>query len=65
MYLQVDSQCYITRKKFHAVILQAVCDKDLLFTDCFAGYPGSVGDLRVFRNSDLYKDARANPGALF
>ncbi|KYN06763.1 Putative nuclease HARBI1 [Cyphomyrmex costatus] len=45
---------YKTRKKDYAVVLQAVCDSELRFIDCFAGYPGSVGDRRIFRNSDLF-----------
>lgn len=24
------------------------------FLDCFVGYPGSVSDTRIFRNSDIY-----------
>ncbi|XP_051162213.1 uncharacterized protein LOC127282158 [Leptopilina boulardi] len=62
---EIDAQYYVCRKRFHALILQAVCDRDLVFTDCFAGYPGSIGDLRVFRNSDLYKDVDVNREALF
>lgn len=34
--------------------LQAVCDHNLLIRDIFVGYPGSVHDSRVFRNSSLY-----------
>ncbi|XP_011859114.1 PREDICTED: putative nuclease HARBI1 [Vollenhovia emeryi] len=49
-----NCQFYINRKKRFSVTLQAVCDSQLNFTDCFAGFAGSVGDLRVFRNSDLY-----------
>lgn len=49
-----DAQAYNNRKKRTTMILQAVCDSDRRFTDCFTGYPGSVGDVRVLRNSDLY-----------
>ncbi|XP_036146940.1 putative nuclease HARBI1 [Monomorium pharaonis] len=56
----IDAHCYLTRKCRYAVILQAVCDADLRFTDCYAGYPGSVGDLRVFRNSDLWYSVNRN-----
>ncbi|XP_071576145.1 uncharacterized protein [Temnothorax nylanderi] len=56
---------YKTRKRDYAVVLQAVCDSELRFTDCFAGYPGSVGDRRIFQNSDLFLDAERNVNALF
>ena len=46
---------YINRGGFHSVILQAVCDHRMHFTDCYAGWPGSVNDARVFKNSDLYE----------
>ncbi|XP_018374632.1 PREDICTED: putative nuclease HARBI1 [Trachymyrmex cornetzi] len=56
----IDAHCYLTRKCRYAVILQAVCDVDMRFIDCYAGYPGSVGDLRVFRNSDLWNCVNRN-----
>ncbi|KAK3931341.1 Protein ALP1-like [Frankliniella fusca] len=55
---KVNSMYYKTRNKEYAVTLQAVCDADLLYTDCFAGFPGSVPDVRVFRNSDLWQKVR-------
>ena len=39
----------------HSVILQAVCDNNRRFTQCFAGFPGSAHDARVLYNSHLYK----------
>lgn len=57
---QQNCLCYKTYKKKYAVILQAICDSDLVFLDCFAGYPGSVGDIRVFRNSDLWSEVQRN-----
>ena len=38
---------------YPSIILQAVCDHEYRFTDCYAGWPGSVHDARVFSNSDL------------
>lgn len=35
--------------------MQVVCDKNLKIRDVFIGYPGSVHDSRVFRNSPLYQ----------
>ena len=46
---------YINRKGFSSIILQAVCDHTMRFTDCFVSYPGSVDDARVFDNSDLHQ----------
>ena len=45
---------YYNRKGFYSVILQAVVDHNLLFTDLFIGWPGSVHDARVLANSALY-----------
>ncbi|XP_024882911.1 uncharacterized protein LOC112461764 [Temnothorax curvispinosus] len=60
--LKERSLHYRTRKKEYAVVLQTVCDSELRFTDCFAG---SVGDRRIFRNSDLFLDAERNVYTLF
>jgi hypothetical protein len=49
-----DPEVYVRRKCNHAITLQAMCDPKLKFADCFVGYPGSVSDTRIFRNSDLY-----------
>ena len=45
--------------------LQAVCTNDLKFIDCYAGWPGSVHDARVLKNSPLYRDASLDPNRLF
>ena len=34
-------------------MLQAVSDHEMMFTDCYVGWPGSVHDARVLSNSDL------------
>ena len=56
---------YVNRKGFHSLQLQVICDMDMQFTDVFCGYPGSVHDARVFRNSPFFQDAEANPDLLF
>ncbi|XP_025162656.1 protein ALP1-like isoform X1 [Harpegnathos saltator] len=58
--LQKDCLSYKTYKKNYAVILQAVYDSEMAFLDCFAGYPESVGDIRVFRNTDLWSEVQTN-----
>ena len=49
-----NPETYINRKGFHSIVLQAVCKHDMVFTNCYAGWPGSVHDARVLRNSDLW-----------
>lgn len=50
-----DSEVYVTRKCNYAITLQGICEPCLKFTDVFVGYPGSVSDTRIFRNSDIYR----------
>lgn len=42
------------RKLFPSVVLQAVCDHQGRFIDIFVGYPGSVHDARILKNSPIY-----------
>lgn len=56
---------YINRKCFHAMTLQAISVPDLKFVDCFTGYPSSVSDIRVFRNSPIFHEFRYNNHAYF
>lgn len=51
-----DPQSYVNRKKYHSLILQSVCDDDMKFLHCFAGFPGSCHDARVLRNSSLWNN---------
>ena len=46
---------YFNRKKYHSIILQAVCREDLSFTDVYSGWAGRVHDARVLRNSPLWE----------
>ncbi|CAH1366933.1 unnamed protein product [Tenebrio molitor] len=60
-----DSETYITRKCNYAMTLQAICTSRLYFIDCFVGYPGSVSDTRIFRNSDIYQKVMLNMNNYF
>ena len=48
---------YYNGKKFHSIILQAIVDDKGLFRDLYVGWPGSVGDARVWRNSPIFHKA--------
>ena len=50
----VDAEQYYNRKKFPSIILQAVCDQNLHFLDVYCGWPGSVHDSRILKNSPLF-----------
>lgn len=58
-------EVYITRKCNYAMTLQAVCTSNLMYTDCYIGFPGSVNDRRIFENSDLYLDIQSDPRKYF
>ncbi|KAL3970593.1 ryanodine receptor 1 [Sarotherodon galilaeus] len=60
-----DGQCYRNRKLFLSVILQVVCGHQVCFIDTYVGWPGSVHDSRVLRNSPLYRQARYPPPGHF
>ena len=45
---------YANHLKYHSMLLQVICDADMFFLDCYTGWPGSVHDTRVFRNSPVY-----------
>lgn len=60
-----QKMAYTNRKMFTAVTLQAICDQNMLYIDCFIGFPSSVHDNRIFRNSDFYKNVQANVTAFF
>lgn len=48
---------YFNRKKFHSLVLLAVCDANLCFTYAWTGNPGSTHDATVLRSSDLFSQA--------
>lgn len=56
---------YINRKLFYSLQLQAVCDAEMKFIDVMTGYPGSVHDQRVLRNSNIYINSTYPPQSFF
>ncbi|GBG69119.1 hypothetical protein CBR_g3817 [Chara braunii] len=54
---------FCDRHRQFSVVAQVVVDMDMRILDVFVGYPGSVHDSRVLRNSSLYR--RAQAGAIF
>lgn len=56
---------FLNRKLFHSVQLQAICDSTGKFLDVFVGYPGSVHDTRVLRNSPVFVSGCYPPAGYF
>lgn len=46
-------QLFIILFKFFYAVLQIVVDDNMIFRDILVGWPGSVHDARVLRNSSL------------
>lgn len=55
---------YICRKGFPSIILQGLVDSDLRFLNTNIGWPGSVHDARVLRNSPVFPLCNHDHGAL-
>lgn len=51
-----DANSYINRKQYFSIHVQGTVNHNLKFIDIFVGYPGSVHDARVFKNSSIYND---------
>ena len=62
---RLNEESYINRKNFHSVVLQATCNHRMMFTDRFAGFPGSTHDARVLRNSDLFDRISESKDTIF
>ncbi|KAI4455703.1 hypothetical protein MML48_9g00006859 [Holotrichia oblita] len=60
-----NAQQNVNRKHFHAITLQVIAAPTLKFLDCFAGYPSSVSDIRVFRNSPIFQEFVNNNNRYF
>ena len=48
-----DLVLYVKRRSFYSVLLQGICDHELLFTDIDVGWPGNVHGARVYRISPI------------
>lgn len=59
-----DTDSYINRKQYFSLHIQGMVNHKMKFLDVFIGYPGSVHDARVFKNSSLYNDLRELCGGL-
>lgn len=46
---------YFNRKSYFSIVLQGICDHNMLFTDVYAGQPGSTHDYAVFEKSDIFE----------
>lgn len=58
-------RAYTNRKAFTSITLQAICDAKMKYLHCYAGWPSSVPDVRIFKNSDIYISAQENPRQFF
>ncbi|XP_067234860.1 putative nuclease HARBI1 [Chanodichthys erythropterus] len=60
-----NKEDYFNYKQFYSIQMQAVCDSTGRFLNIFVGYPGSVHDTRIFKNSPLYYNAEYPPPGYF
>jgi len=51
----------VNRHHSYSILVQAVCDDELLFRDVYVGQPGSMGDARMFERSPLSDNLLSNP----
>ena len=60
-----DMDSYLNRLNYYSIVLQGVCDNEMIFTNCFTGYAGSVHDARVLWNSTLALAAANHQNDMF
>jgi DDE superfamily endonuclease len=51
----IDGEVFWTRKHCYSINVQIVCDGERMIRGYVIGWPGSVTDSTVFKNSDIYK----------
>uniref|UniRef100_UPI003AAAD366 uncharacterized protein n=1 Tax=Centroberyx gerrardi TaxID=166262 RepID=UPI003AAAD366 len=56
---------YLNYKGFFSINMQAICDSKGRFLDIFIGYPGSVHDTRILKNSPFYMARQYPPTGYF
>uniref|UniRef100_A0A672H965 Putative nuclease HARBI1 n=1 Tax=Salarias fasciatus TaxID=181472 RepID=A0A672H965_SALFA len=56
---------YLNYKGFYSINMQAICDAEGRFLDIFVGYPGSVHDTRILKNSPFYLAGQYPPTGYF
>eukprot|EP00743_Colponemidia_sp_Colp-15_P004919 GILK01005302.1.p1 GENE.GILK01005302.1~~GILK01005302.1.p1 ORF type:complete len:479 (+),score=25.67 GILK01005302.1:86-1522(+) len=56
--ISTTDPAYINRKGFTSLNVQVTCDSFLRIRDLVTGWPGSVHDARILRNSSLYRNRR-------
>jgi hypothetical protein len=61
----VCTENYINRKSFASINIQAACDSKMHFLDIFVGWPGSVHESRVLKNSPLFDKIENNQAVMF
>eukprot|EP01018_Ginkgo_biloba_P036896 Gb_03106 [translate_table: standard] len=55
----VEGADYYNSNQTYSIVLQGVCDTNWRFLDAFCGFPGSVRDSKVLKNSGLYRRVEA------
>lgn len=60
----IEAQCAVNRKGQHTVVLQAVCDANLVFMDVSAGSFGSDHDAFVFQHSRIRQKFVSEPDTM-
>lgn len=53
-----DPDSYVNRKHYFSLHVQGTVNQNMKFIDVFVGYPGSVHDAKVFKNSPLHNNLR-------
>ena len=56
---------YTNQQKETTVVLQTVCDHQLRFLHCCTGWPGSMDERTVLKDSDLHTDVREQSDTYF